>query len=335
MICSAGTSCPVCGRRIFVTGGTGTWGTAFIARCISAHQPDRLTIYSRDEMKHHVLRQRFAGHDWLRFRIGDVRDLVRLEDAIHGSEIVIHAAAMKIIAEGAIHPDEMLRTNCIGTMNVLRASVWAGADQVLVISSDKACQPANLYGATKLAAEHLASAWNAYGLPRGCASASVRYGNVCGSRGSAVEIFRHQRAAGEPITVTDPAMTRFWMTIDQAVDFVLRVLPIMRGGEVFIPRLPSVAIMDVARAIGGSDLDDSDWPIRLTGRTPGEKLHESLVSEDEVHRAVEVDGMIVLESPNPWPRPPWVGEPVTPYRSDSNPDQLSVADLQAMLGPVR
>jgi FlaA1/EpsC-like NDP-sugar epimerase len=232
--------------------------------------------------------ERFDDHSKLRFFIGDVRDRERLKRAMHGVDVVIHAAALKQIPSCEYNPFEAIQTNINGTKNVIDAAIDCGVKQVIAISTDKAVNPINLYGATKLCAEKLVVQANVYGHPRGTVCAVVRYGNVIGSRGSVIPLFRAQRQSGK-VTVTDRGMTRFWIRLEQGVEFAIRCAGIAQGGEIFVPKIPSMRMIDLAETIAPG------CQIEIIGIRPGEKLHEILISEDESRQAVEYDDMFVLE----------------------------------------
>lgn len=336
--CGLSRDCPVCGRAIFVTGGVGSFGRAFAETLLTAHEPARVTLYSRGEHAQAEAARALSGlpaGKRLRMRLGDVRDYDRLRVAIDGHEVVVHAAALKVLASGLLHPDEMVKTNVNGTLNVLRAACDVGALRVLTISSDKACAPVNLYGQSKAIAEGLTVGWSVFGYPRGTWFAAVRYGNVMGSRGSVVHVFRRQIREGKPLTITDERMTRFWITLPEAVTFVLSALQSMRCGEIFIPKLPAARIVDLAAAVMRVE-DERLFCIvpALVGATPGEKTHEDLLSEAEVARAVDAGPFVVLEPAHlDLPRPKWQGAPAAPMRSDGV-RMLSVEDLVPMVQVV-
>src|SRR5260221_3223222 len=224
-------------ESILVTGGTGSFGKKFVEIMLRDYQPQRLVIFSRDELKQHEMRTSGFDHPSLRYFIGDVRDVERLKRALAGVTVVVHAAALKQVPACEYNPFEAIQTNIMGGRNVIDAALDQGVRRILALSTDKAVNPINLYGATKLCAEKLFVQANTYGVPRGTRFSCVRYGNVIGSRGSVIPLFVQQRASGV-VTVTDPKMTRFWITLDQGVAFVLRCLGVMRGGEIFVPKLP-------------------------------------------------------------------------------------------------
>jgi UDP-N-acetylglucosamine 4,6-dehydratase len=313
---------------VLVTGGTGSFGHKFVELMLTRYRPHRLVVFSRDELKQSEMAARFNDAS-LRFFVGDVRDRERLARAMHGVDVVFHAAAMKQIPACEYNPFEAIQTNVLGAKNVIDAAIDAGVKRVIGLSTDKACQPLNLYGATKLCAEKLFVQGNVYGHPRGTAFSVVRYGNVVGSRGSVVPIFAAQRASGR-VTVTDRAMTRFWIALADGVEFAIRGAELMRGGEIFVPRIPSMRIMDLVETIApGCVIED-------IGIRPGEKLHEILMSEDESRQAVEQDGMFVIEPVEPsWAFRRWEGKrPARGFRysSDANDVWLSPAAMREMAG---
>ena len=314
---------------ILVTGGTGSFGRKFVEIVLEKHRPRRLVVFSRDELKQSEMQGRFKD-PCLRFFLGDVRDRDRLVRAMHDIDVVVHAAALKQIPACEYNPFEAIQTNVIGGKNVIDAAIEARVKRVIALSSDKAVNPLNLYGATKLCAEKLFVQGNTYGSGRGTLFACVRYGNVVGSRGSVIPLFQQQRSGGV-LTVTDPLMTRFWITLEQGVRFVLRCIGLMRGGEIFVPKLPSMRIMDLAEAVApGCRVD-------FVGIRPGEKLHEVLISEDEAREGRELDDMFVIEPAFPsWTFPPYTEGKRLPadfrYASDTNSDILTAKDMQALIG---
>lgn len=321
------------GKCILVTGGTGSFGRRFVAAVLRRYRPRKVIVFSRDELKQHELRQEYPeGGDAagpLRFFIGDVRDRGRLRRAFHGVDVVVHAAALKQVPACEYNPFEAILTNVNGAKNVIDAALDQGVQRVLALSTDKAVNPVNLYGATKLCAEKLFVQGNAYSGGGGTLFACVRYGNVVGSRGSVIPLFREQ-AKGGRITVTDARMTRFWITLDQGVAFVLSCIEQMRGGEVFVPKIPSMNIMDLAHAIApGSEID-------TIGIRPGEKLHEVLISEDEARNTYDLGDRFVVSQPyHPaWADDRWAEGAKLPegfrYSSDSNGQWLGVDDLRRL-----
>jgi len=318
---------------VLVTGGTGSFGNKFVEIMLNRYRPRRLVVFSRDELKQSEMMARFQyriDHPSLRFFVGDVRDQARLERAMHGVDVVFHAAALKQIPSCEYNPFEAIQTNVIGAENVINAAIDAGVTRVVMISSDKAVNPINLYGATKLCAEKLFVQGNAYGFPRGSVFSVVRYGNVIGSRGSVIPLFAAQRASGR-VTVTDRAMTRFWIRLEQGVEFAIRCAELMRGGEIFVPKIPSMRIMDLVTTVA------SGCTIEDIGIRPGEKLHEILISEDESRQALEYDEMFVIEPLYPsWTFRSWEGgkrpAPGFRYSSDANSVWLSPAEMRELIG---
>jgi UDP-N-acetylglucosamine 4,6-dehydratase/5-epimerase len=314
---------------ILVTGGTGSFGKKFVEIMLREYHPKKLVIFSRDELKQHDMRAVGFDHPSLRYFIGDVRDPARLERALAGVSVVVHAAALKQVPACEYNPFEAIQTNIIGGRNVIDAAINQGVCRILALSTDKAVNPINLYGATKLCAEKMFVQANAYAGTKDARFACARYGNVVGSRGGVIPVFLEQRKRGK-ITVTDPRMTRFWITLDQGVRFVLRCLEEMQGGEIFVPKIPSMRMMDVAECIAAG------CEIETIGIRPGEKLHEALVSEDEARNTVEVEGMYVIQPAHPW----WNGENLVNgrglpdgfrYASDTNSDWLTNEQLQELM----
>ena len=273
---------------VLVTGGTGSFGKKFIKILLEEKQPKKVIVYSRDELKQHEMQVGGYNQENLRYFIGDIRDRERLLRALHGVDIVVHAAALKQVPACEYNPMEAIKTNIMGTANVVDASLDAGVKKVLMVSTDKAVSPANLYGATKLAGEKLTIQSNAYAGGAATRFSCVRYGNVVGSRGSIVPLFLKQRAGGK-VTVTDDRMTRFWLSLEQGVRFVISCIEQMEGGEVFIPKIPSTKVVDLAKAIA------PDAKIEIIGIRPGEKLHEVLISEDEARHTIELEKMFVVQ----------------------------------------
>jgi UDP-N-acetylglucosamine 4,6-dehydratase/5-epimerase len=316
---------------VLITGGTGSFGKKFTELALSELRPKKLIIFSRDELKQHEMRQIYpeAANPAIRFFVGDVRDQSRLERAFHGVDVVVHAAALKQVPTCEYNPFEAIQTNIIGAKNIIDAAINQRVKKVIALSTDKAVNPVNLYGATKLCAEKLFVQGNAYAGGSGTRFSCVRYGNVVGSRGSVIPLFQEQRKAG-CLTVTDARMTRFWITLEQSVRLVFRAAEQMSGGELFIPKIPSMNMMDLATAIG------PDCKIEQTGIRPGEKLHEVLLSEDEARNAVELDDIYIVYSPHPsWPQVKAAGSRTLPegfhYSSDQNPHHLDVGALRKLI----
>ncbi|MEW5828268.1 MAG: UDP-N-acetylglucosamine 4,6-dehydratase (inverting) [Chloroflexota bacterium] len=275
-------------KIILITGGTGSFGKKMTKILLEEKDPKKIIIFSRDELKQHEMRVAGFNDPRLRYFIGDVRDRERLTRALHGVDIVVHAAALKQVPACEYNPMEAVKTNIIGTSNVLEAALDAGVQKVLALSTDKAVSPANLYGGTKLVAEKLVIQSNAYAAGTATRYSCVRYGNVVGSRGSVVPLFLKQRSNGK-ITITDERMTRFWLSLEQGVHFVIHCIEQMEGGEVFVPKIPSTKVMDLARAIA------PEAGIEIIGIRPGEKLHEDLLSADEARHTVELEDMYVIQ----------------------------------------
>ena len=304
-----------------VTGGTGTFGNAFVRHTLQHYDPKKLIVLSRDEFKQSEMRQRLDD-DRLRFQLGDVRDIERLRLAFRTVDIVVHAAALKQVPAGEHDPEEFVKTNVHGSVNVTRAALECGVEKCLLLSSDKACQPINLYGATKLCAEKIFQAAHVYGGEHGPRFAVTRYGNVAGSRGSVVPLFRQLAGQDSALSLTHANMSRFWMRIDQAVALVDRALRDMEGGEVFVPRLPSFWVRDLAAAI------KPDGELRFVGIRPGEKMAESLLGSDEARNAERVGDVFIVR-----PGPPTMDD-AQPYNSGTNDWWLGVDELKAELEKV-
>lgn len=313
---------------ILLTGGTGSFGKAFVERVVGDYPGVTVRVYSRDEFKQSEMRASF-GEENVRYLIGDVRDRSRLARAAQGCDIVIHAAAMKQVPACEYNPFEAISTNVLGAQNVVDAAIDSDVERVVALSTDKAVNPVNLYGATKLCAEKIVVQGNAYAAQSKTSLSCVRYGNVLGSRGSVVPLFREQAVAGE-LTVTDDRMTRFWITLPQAVDLVLLALDEMRGGEVFIPKIPSMRIVDLAEAMAPG------VPCVTTGIRPGEKLHELLLTSDEARHAVDLGDVFVIAPEHPWwdltsDHPESTLEDGFTYASDTNDQWLTVEELRDLV----
>jgi len=313
------------GKTILVTGGTGSFGRKFVETARAMHEPRRIIVFSRDELKQHDMRREVTDPR-ITFFIGDIRDRERLYRAFQADvDVVVHAAAMKQVPACEYNPFEAIKTNILGAQNIIDAAIDCGVAKVVVLSSDKAVNPVNLYGATKLCMEKLFVQGNSYSGPRSTRFACVRYGNVVGSRGSVVPIFRDQRATGK-VTITDPRMTRFWLTLEQAVQLVVDGIRLMHGGEVFVPRIPSMSITELARVLAPG------CEVEVTGIRPGEKLHECLISRDEARHTVAFEGMFVIKPEHAWwGDPNWTdGEPLPDgfeYSSETNDQWLSEHEL--------
>ncbi|MBX9829354.1 MAG: UDP-N-acetylglucosamine 4,6-dehydratase (inverting) [Xanthobacteraceae bacterium] len=277
------------GASILVTGATGSFGKAFVGRVLEKFEPRRLVIFSRDELKQYEMAQVFS-HPSLRYFIGDVRDQSRLDMAFHGIDTVIHAAALKHVPIAEYNPFECVQTNIIGTENVVRAALTCGVRRVITLSTDKAVSPINLYGATKLAADKITIAANHLSGGRPTRFSVVRYGNVSASRGSVLPFFKQLAANGaKELPITDPRMTRFWITLPEAVDFVLSSLVLMEGGEIFVPKIPSLRVVDLAKAVA------PQLPHKTVGIRPGEKLHEAMVTVDDAPHTFDLGDRYVIE----------------------------------------
>jgi UDP-N-acetylglucosamine 4,6-dehydratase len=278
---------------ILITGGTGSFGREFTEIVLREYHPQKLIIFSRDELKQHEMRLAGFDHPSLRYFIGDVRDQDRLRRAMNDVDLVVHAAALKQVPSCEYNPFEAVKTNILGASNLIDAAIDSGVNRVVALSTDKAVNPINLYGATKLVSEKLFVQGNAYSGAVGPRFSCVRYGNVVGSRGSVIPVFQQQRAQGK-ITITDERMTRFWLTLEQGVRFVIGCIEIMRGGEVFVPKIPSMRIVDLADVVAPGCEKET------IGIRPGEKLHEVLVSRDESRFALEFDDMYLIQPVHPW-----------------------------------
>jgi UDP-N-acetylglucosamine 4,6-dehydratase len=315
-------------KTILITGATGSFGKALIARILNDYDPASIRLYSRDELKQWELQRQYATDDRLRYLIGDVRDLARLTRATRGVDVIVHAAAMKQVSACEYNPFEAVQTNLIGAENVVSAAIHNDVPVTIALSTDKAVNPVNLYGATKLAAEKVFAQGNAYAADSVARFASVRYGNVVGSRGSVVPLFIAQAKTGV-VTITDERMTRFWITLEQAVGFVLDCLSRMGGGETFVPRIPSMRVTDIADALA------SDCQRKIIGIRPGEKLHEILLTEDEARHAVNTSfGFVIMPEYASWELTDHgsLGEFSDGYRyaSDTNDEWLTVENLRDM-----
>jgi len=315
---------------ILVTGGTGSFGKAFIQELLNNHDPRRIVIYSRDELKQYECRQLFKDDHRLRWFIGDIRDLPRLNRAMHGVDYVVHAAALKQVDTAEYNPYEFVKTNIIGSQNVIEACIDAGVKKVVALSTDKASSPINLYGATKLTADKLFITGNHYAAAYPTRFSVVRYGNVMGSRGSVIPFFRKLGEAGESLPITDLRMTRFFITLPQAVKFVLDSFEMMHGGELYVPRIPSMKITDLAQAVvPGAAMHNM-------GLRPGEKLHEEMISAEEGRRALRVGDRYVLQPDlAAWGyQAPTNAEPVADgfhYTSDTNDQWFTLEQITKLL----
>jgi len=276
------------GSSVLITGATGSLGKALIDFLLRETKARRIAIFSRDELKQHHLRISLGDDPRLRWFLGDIRDLDRLKRALHGVDYLIHAAALKQVDTGEYNPMEFVKTNVLGSQNVIDASIEAGVKRVVALSTDKASSPINLYGATKLTADKLFIAANNYSFAYGTTFSVVRYGNVMGSRGSVIPFFQDLAAQGKPLPITDLRMTRFWISIDSAVRFVIDSLEMMTGGELYVPKIPSMKIVDLAHAV------DPEAKLEEIGMRPGEKLHEEMISADDSRRTIILDNRFVV-----------------------------------------
>ena len=318
------------GSSILVTGGTGSFGKEFVRNVLQHHNPDRIVVFSRDELKQYDMRMVFGDDSRVRYFLGDIRDRERLNMALRGVDYVVHAAALKQVDTAEYNPMEFVKTNILGSENLIQASINCGVQKVVALSTDKASSPANLYGATKLTADKLFISSNHYAVEGSTRFSVVRYGNVMGSRGSVIPFFRRLAGAGEPLPITDPRMTRFWITLPQAVDFVISSFDDMSGGELYVPRIPSMHVIDLAKAIApGAETVE-------IGIRPGEKLHEEMISAEDARRTVRRDDRYVVQPTLAL----WggfseaAGDPVPEgfsYSSDTNDEWLSIDEIRQML----
>ena len=310
--------------KILLTGGTGSFGQAFVRSRLEKGRHCTLRIYSRDELKQYEMAQAFENDSRLRFFIGDVRDAQRLRRAMQGVDLVVHAAALKQVPICEVNPAEAIKTNVTGAQNIGDGAIDAGVAKTVALSTDKAVNPVNLYGATKLCAEKIFVHGNVYSGDRSSRFSCVRYGNVMGSRGSVIPLFRKQARSGS-VTVTDRRMTRFWLSLQQAVEFVDLAIRETAGGEIFVPKIPSMRVVDLARAVAPSAR------IREIGVRPGEKLHESLMTREEARRTAEADDHYVIHDRLEKAGERRVAEDFI-YSSDTNTDWLDVDRLRQLVG---
>ncbi|MBN1548062.1 MAG: UDP-N-acetylglucosamine 4,6-dehydratase (inverting) [Syntrophaceae bacterium] len=319
-------------KNVLITGGTGSFGQWATKVILGRYKPKRLIIYSRDELKQFEMAQCFPDikYPCMRYLLGDVRDAERMERAFYGADYVIHAAALKQVPAAEYNPFEAVKTNIVGAQNVINVAIDLGIKKVIALSTDKAANPVNLYGATKLCSDKLFIAGNSYVGSHGSAFSVVRYGNVAGSRGSVIPYFLKCRKNGV-LPVTDPRMTRFWITLDQGVQFVLNCLDRMVGGELFVPKLPSMNMMDLAKAIA------PECRTEIIGIRPGEKLHEVMITRDDARNTLEFEDYYLLQPEfrfferrfknNGGRR---VAEDFE-YNSGTNPWRLSVPEMEAIV----
>ncbi len=319
---------PLSGKNILITGGTGSFGQKFTEIVLREHDPRTIRIFSRGELLQDEMHRKFANESKLRFFIGDIRDRERVYRAMAGVDVVVHAAALKQVPACEYNPIEAIKTNVDGATNVIDAAIDHGIEKVLAISTDKAVHPVNLYGATKLVMERLFTQANVYGAPKTRFSC-VRYGNVVGSRGSVIPLFKKQKELGK-LTITDERMTRFWITLEQGVRFVTDCIGRMEGGEISVPKIASMTILDIANAIAPEAKRES------IGMRPGEKIDEILLTEEEAQHSKEFEDYYIIEPEHPF----WRAEnskqgQALPngfrYTSDTNSQWVTVDELKIML----
>lgn len=323
-------------KSILITGGTGSFGKKCVEIILKSFKPEKLVIFSRDELKQFEMSQIFNQKDYpcIRYFIGDVRDKDRLYRAFAGVDYVIHAAALKQVPAAEYNPFEAVKTNIIGAENIINAAIDNNVKRIIALSTDKAAAPINLYGATKLCSDKLFISGNVYSGHHETRFAVVRYGNVIGSRGSVVPYFKERRTEGV-IPITDPRMTRFWITLEQGVNFVLKCLETMNGGELFVPKIPSMNIMDLAKAIA------PECRHEIVGIRPGEKLHEVMILEDDSRHTLEFDEYYIVEPEFHW----WSnelhiangGKPAKEgfrYASNTNDSWLTIEELREMIKTI-
>lgn len=317
------------GSSILITGGTGSFGKAFMRFALDNLEPKRLIVFSRDELKQYGARALFGDDPRIRWFIGDIRDRERLHRAFRGVDYVVQAAALKQVDTAEYNPFEFVKTNVLGSQNVIDAAIDEGVRKVVALSTDKASSPINLYGATKLTADKLFVAANNYAHLQETQLAAVRYGNVMDSHGSVVPFFRERVKTGLPLPITHPDMTRFWITLEQAVHFVIDSFDQMHGGELYVPRIPSMKLTDLVDAIAPG------YPTEVMGIRPGEKMHEEMISADDSHRTIrQASPYVVTPTIADWGFTPVEGVPMEPgvaYRSDNNDLWLTVPELRMIL----
>jgi UDP-N-acetylglucosamine 4,6-dehydratase len=328
-----GESSGLNGKSVLVTGGTGSFGRRFVKTVLERCKPARVIVFSRDELKQSEMAERLspANHQALRYFLGDVRDRDRLEMALRGVDVIVHSAALKQVPAAEYNPFECIHTNVLGAENVVQAAIRAGVKKVIALSSDKAVNPINLYGASKLAADKIFVAANHLSGEGGPRFSIVRYGNVLGSRGSVVPFFQKLiRQGATSLPITHPEMTRFWITLQHGVEFVLSTIPAMNGGEIFVPKIPSMRLVAVARAMA------PDLPHTIVGIRPGEKVHESLITEDDARNTTDFgDRFVIVPSIRFWKNDVFekfdrVAQGFT-YTSNNNPVTLDAAGFLRLL----
>lgn len=320
------------GSVIVLTGGTGSFGHTFLPMVLEKYNPTKVIVYSRDEMKQWEMAKKFGSDDRVRFFIGDVRDRDRLYRALRGVDYIVHAAATKIVPTAEYNPFEAVKTNVIGAMNLIDAAIDQGVKKVVALSTDKASSPINLYGATKLASDKLFIAANSYTGSQDTSFSVVRYGNVMGSRGSVIPFFLQQKESGQPLSITDERMTRFMISLEEGVELVWRAFEDMSGGEIFVKKIPSMNIMDIAEAV------DPGGARTFVGIRPGEKMHEQMIGTEDSLTTVDFgDHYRILPTINDWVSDEQMSAGGTPvskdfaYTSDNNTDWMSVDALSAWI----
>ncbi len=319
-------------KTILITGGTGSFGKKMIHVILEEYKPEKLIVFSRDELKQFEMSQRWSmkRYPCIRYFLGDVRDRERLNRAFHGVDYVIHAAALKQVPAAEYNPAEFIKTNVMGAMNIIDAALLNGVKKIIALSTDKACNPINLYGASKLCADKLFVAAKVYAGYDDTHFSVVRYGNVVGSRGSVVPFFK-ERAKTGVLPITDSRMTRFWITLDQSVHFVLKVLGLAAGGEIFVPKIPSMEIVELAKAIA------PECSHKIVGTRPGEKIHETLIGEDEGRNTIEYDECYIVKQ-NLSDVNISEGGNLCPegfsYTSGNNPQKISIEELHRVLEQI-
>ena len=316
------------GRSVLITGGTGSFGKRFVKTILDETDVRRVAIFSRDELKQYEMQQVYPNEPRLRFFLGDVRDRARLDRAFFDIDFVVHAAALKQVPAAEYNPFEAVKTNIHGAQNVIDSAIERGVERVVALSTDKACSPVNLYGATKLVSDKLFVNGNAYASGTRTRFSVVRYGNVVGSRGSVVPYFEQLRASGV-LPITDERMTRFWITLDQGVRFVLDSLERMQGGELYVPKIPSMRVVDLAKAMA------PEATLRVVGIRPGEKLHEEMISASDARSTLDVgDRYVIQPELDFWPKANLDGTPAPDgfsYASNTNDRWLTVDELRTMV----
>jgi len=326
------------GKSVLITGGTGSFGRKFVDHLLLKHNPERVVVFSRDELKQYEMAQKydFKRYPNIRYFIGDVRDRTRLSLAMRDIDYVIHAAALKQVPTAEYNPMECIKTNVNGAENVVMAALENAVEKVVALSTDKAANPINLYGASKLASDKIFVAANNLAGKRPTKFSVVRYGNVVGSRGSVIPFFQNLVAEGaNSLPITDPRMTRFWITLHQGINFVLSSLEMMRGGEIFVPRIPSMKITDLAEAVAPGLKHE------VVGIRPGEKLHEVMVPSDDARNTMALEDRFIIEPSFPYKdisHRTYRGEQPSPaeddfvYSSDQNDEWLDTQGLHKLLG---